>query len=314
MLPSTPRLRCAAPHPVSTRCSIAARGVGGIVTSQGGTLHAVRKWASSRRLHLRGVRPKPPGARRLATSATPPPAARCPRHRSRSPPGPPHSSIAVAHNDLINAEAARHDLEEDGSIFLLPVRDTAAVILQLMARSRAGGFVECLIDALGRVRACATASSSPPTIASSPPAISTAFACFALGRLQPPGPSRRRLRDLRLRFPSRPRRPRAASPPAIFSSTRPASSVQMRREHPVLLCVQYTSYFARPDSVLDDLSVYDARIAMGEQLARETAVPADVVVPVPDSGVVAASGPSPRPARSPPDGPHPQPLRRSHLH
>ena len=42
--------------------------------------------------------------------------------------------------------------------------------------------------------------------------------------------------------------------------------------------------------MLDDLSVYDARIAMGEQLARETPVAADVVIPVPDSGMVAALG------------------------
>src|SRR6201995_3301463 len=46
-------------------------------------------------------------------------------------------------------------------------------------------------------------------------------------------------------------------------------------------------YFSRPDSVVHGRSVYDARKAMGAELAREAAVEADVVVPVPDSGVPA---------------------------
>ena len=49
-------------------------------------------------------------------------------------------------------------------------------------------------------------------------------------------------------------------------------------------------YFARPDSVVNGRSVYDARKAMGAQLSREAPASADVVVPVPDSGVPAAIG------------------------
>ena len=49
-------------------------------------------------------------------------------------------------------------------------------------------------------------------------------------------------------------------------------------------------YFARPDSVVNGRSVYDARKAMGAQLSRESPAAADVVVPVPDSGVPAAIG------------------------
>ena len=49
-------------------------------------------------------------------------------------------------------------------------------------------------------------------------------------------------------------------------------------------------YFARPDSTLDGRSVYRARERMGRKLAVEHAVPADVVIPVPDSGVAAAIG------------------------
>ncbi len=49
-------------------------------------------------------------------------------------------------------------------------------------------------------------------------------------------------------------------------------------------------YFARPDSTIDGRSVYRARERMGRRLAIEHGVPADVVVPVPDSGVAAAIG------------------------
>ena len=55
-------------------------------------------------------------------------------------------------------------------------------------------------------------------------------------------------------------------------------------------CVFEYIYFARPDSIVNGRSVYDVRKSMGAELAREAPVDADVVVPVPDSGVPAALG------------------------
>jgi amidophosphoribosyltransferase len=55
-------------------------------------------------------------------------------------------------------------------------------------------------------------------------------------------------------------------------------------------CVFEYIYFARPDSIMEGTPVYDARKRIGAELARETGVPSDVVVPVPDSGVPAAIG------------------------
>ena len=55
-------------------------------------------------------------------------------------------------------------------------------------------------------------------------------------------------------------------------------------------CVFEYIYFARPDSVVEGMPVYEARKRIGIELARESHVPADVIVPVPDSGVPAAMG------------------------
>ena len=55
-------------------------------------------------------------------------------------------------------------------------------------------------------------------------------------------------------------------------------------------CIFEHVYFSRPDSTVFERSVNQSRYLMGQELAREAAVPADLVVPVPDSGVTAALG------------------------
>ncbi|CUW46150.1 amidophosphoribosyltransferase [Novacetimonas hansenii] len=67
-------------------------------------------------------------------------------------------------------------------------------------------------------------------------------------------------------------------------SIRPFNTKQSR------FCVFEYIYFARPDSVMDGKAVYDTRKQIGVELARESAVEADVIVPVPDSGVPSAMG------------------------
>jgi amidophosphoribosyltransferase len=55
-------------------------------------------------------------------------------------------------------------------------------------------------------------------------------------------------------------------------------------------CIFEYIYFSRPDSIVGGRAVYDVRKAMGAQLAKESPANADVIVPVPDSGVPAAMG------------------------
>ncbi len=59
---------------------------------------------------------------------------------------------------------------------------------------------------------------------------------------------------------------------------------------PSRFCIFEYIYFARPDSTVEGTPVYDTRKRIGAELSRESNVPADVVVPVPDSGVPAAMG------------------------
>ena len=56
------------------------------------------------------------------------------------------------------------------------------------------------------------------------------------------------------------------------------------------LCIFEYIYFARPDSIIDGQSVHDSRLLAGRYLAKEYPIDADVVIGVPDSGLVAAKG------------------------
>ena len=67
-------------------------------------------------------------------------------------------------------------------------------------------------------------------------------------------------------------------------------SIRPFEKRPGRFCVFEYIYFSRPDSVVEGTAVYDARKRIGVELARESAIAADVVVPVPDSGVPSAMG------------------------
>jgi amidophosphoribosyltransferase len=67
-------------------------------------------------------------------------------------------------------------------------------------------------------------------------------------------------------------------------------SIRPFNKKPQRFCIFEYIYFARPDSTIENRNVYEVRKKIGQELARESHVDADVVVPVPDSGVPAAIG------------------------
>ena len=68
------------------------------------------------------------------------------------------------------------------------------------------------------------------------------------------------------------------------------SSIKPFPKQKVRPCVFEYIYFARPDSIIDGKCAYEFRKNFGTELAKETDIQADIVIPVPDSGVPAALG------------------------
>jgi amidophosphoribosyltransferase len=75
----------------------------------------------------------------------------------------------------------------------------------------------------------------------------------------------------------------------VLESGEPPRSVRFSPPNPAL-CVFELIYFARPDSYLEGVNLYEARRRMGMQLAAEQPTAADLVMPVPDTGAPAAAG------------------------
>ena len=194
--------------------------------------------------------------------------------------------VAIAHNgNLTNAEALRREMERDGAIFQ-STSDTE-VILHLLARSPAGPFEEQLAYALGRL------TGAYSLVLLTPDALYAirdpyGFRPLTLGRLRDAWvvASETCALDLMEAEPVRDIEPGEilAISDAGLSSFRPFPPKER------LQCVFEYVYFARPDSTLWGANVHGVRKAMGRQLALEHPVPADIVIPVPDSGVGAALG------------------------
>jgi amidophosphoribosyltransferase len=194
--------------------------------------------------------------------------------------------LAIAHNgNLTNGLMLRRQLINDGALY--QASSDSEALLHLVARSRRGRFVDRFIDALRQIEG--------------------AYAFVALtnkklvGVRDPLGIRPLVLGELDGRF--------------ILCSETCALDIigaQFVREiengevvvisddgiesHkpfppvPERPCIFEAIYFARPDSIIKGVSVYERRKRMGEELALESPAMADVVVPVPDSGVPAALG------------------------
>ena len=194
--------------------------------------------------------------------------------------------IAVAHNgNLTNGDELRRQLEAEGAIF----NSTAdsEVIVHLIARSKASNVEGAFVDALSRVQgAYAIALLTPERIfAARDP---YGFRPLVLGKLEESYAISSETCAFDLIAAETVREIGAGEIIAIErSGVRVVRQARAERE---ARCIFEHVYFARPDSVVFGNSVADVRQRFGAQLAREHPIPADIVVPVPDSGVFAALG------------------------
>ncbi|MBM3645349.1 MAG: amidophosphoribosyltransferase [Alphaproteobacteria bacterium] len=194
--------------------------------------------------------------------------------------------LALAHNgNLTNAGLLREELVRMGCLFQ-STTDTE-VINHLIARSTYATMVDRLIDALQKVKGAyslVVLSNDAIMGVRDPMGVRP----LVLGRLDDAWilcSETCALDILGARFV------RDVEPGeiVIIDGQGPRSIKPFNRVGP-RFCIFEHIYFARPDSKVEGVGVYDVRKRIGAELAIENAVPADVVVPVPDSGVPAAIG------------------------
>jgi amidophosphoribosyltransferase len=197
-----------------------------------------------------------------------------------------HGQIAVGHNgNLVNARELRDDLVRAGSIF--QTTSDTEVVLHLYARSKAPTVEEALVESISQVSGAFSMVllTKNRLIAARDP---HGFRPLSLGRLGDAWIvcSETCAMDLIGATYEREIEPGEL---LIISdgglrSIRPYPPAQLAH------CVFEHVYFARPDSYVFGRSVNEVRTSFGRILAAEAPVPADVVVPIPDSGVCAAMG------------------------
>jgi amidophosphoribosyltransferase len=194
--------------------------------------------------------------------------------------------VALAHNgNLTNARALREELTNQGAIFQ-STSDTE-VILQLAAKSRKTKAVDRLIAALHQVEGAfaLVAMTNDKLLGARDP---LGIRPLVMGKLDGAvifASETCALDMIGATFL------REVEPGEMVIAT--DEGIESRRYAPAVParpCAFEYIYFARPDSVIDGISVYEARKRMGRRLAEEVPADIDVVVPVPDSGMAAALG------------------------
>jgi len=194
--------------------------------------------------------------------------------------------IALAHNgNLVNASAIRRELEARGDIFQTTA--DSEVILHLFARSRHSGILEALADALDRL---VGAYSLVVLLKDSVIGIRDVrgFRPLSLGKLDEAYvlASETCAFDLIHATFIRDVEPGEM----VILDSRGVTSLRYAPPAQPAQCIFEHVYFSRPDSVVFGRSVNASREQLGRLLAREHPAEADLVVPVPDSGVPAAVG------------------------
>lgn len=195
--------------------------------------------------------------------------------------------IAIAHNgNLTNAAELREKLEDSGSIFQTTV--DSEIIVHLLARPRFENQQNDLIKTIRRIKGAFSLVMMTPNeiIGIRDP---HGFRPLSLGRLGKAWVIASETCAFDLIGATFERD--IAPGEILIINKNGLQSFQAFPEHKRrAFCMFEYVYFARPDSILGNISVYKARVEMGRQMARENPVDADIVVPIPDSGNCAALG------------------------
>ncbi|MGD0350319.1 MAG: amidophosphoribosyltransferase [Verrucomicrobiota bacterium] len=195
--------------------------------------------------------------------------------------------IAVAHNgNLTNAAQLKDELEEHGLVFQTSV--DSEIIIMMFAQPSLNGVENTLVQTLRRIEGAYSLviMTEKELIGARDP---HGFRPLALGRVDGAwvlASESVAFDQIHAQFV------RDVAPGEIVViNEKGLVSLQAFPEHTRrAFCMFEYVYFARPDSTIAGRSVYEIRKEMGRQLAREHPVKADLVIPVPDSGVCAALG------------------------
>lgn len=195
-------------------------------------------------------------------------------------------AIAIAHNgNLINTEKIREELESTGSIFQSTV--DSEVILHILVRSKGNTLPEMLVDALQDLKGSYSLvmMTNRELIAARDP---KGFRPLSLGKLKDGYIVASETCAFDLLEASYVREIEPGEILIIDEHGIKSYKPFPRQKHS--LCIFEYIYFSRPDSHVFGRNVYEVRLNLGEELAKEHYIDADLIIPVPDSGVCAALG------------------------
>jgi amidophosphoribosyltransferase len=199
--------------------------------------------------------------------------------------------IAIAHNgNLVNLGNLRARLEREGAFF--QTTSDSEIIVQLIAHSKETTLVDAIADSLSQVDGAFSIvmMTRDRIFAARDP---RGFRPLSMGRIvNPDGPDTVVFASETCAFDLlHAKYERDVAPgELVMVSKDGVTSRQFASGVPRTSCIFEHVYFARPDSRIFGRWVQDSREAMGRRLAVESHVEADLVVPVPDSGVTAALG------------------------
>jgi amidophosphoribosyltransferase len=197
-----------------------------------------------------------------------------------------HGQLALCHNgNLVNAVELRDALVREGAIF--QASTDSEVVVHLFARAKTDGVESAIVEALGQVRGAFSLvmMTKDRLIGVRDP---HGFRPLAIGRLKDAWVicSETCAMDLIGAVHVRDVEPGEM----VVVTAQGLKSIKPFAAAPLSQCVFEHVYFARPDSYVFGESVNEVRTEFGRRLAKQSMVDADVVVPIPDSGMCAAVG------------------------